>query len=292
MLPPIAAVVGCAGTRGRGRPEVTASAATAPTTAAAPPATTASHRGDPDPRPREAVLSSYKPTYIVAGPSTPNAKFQFSVKFRLFSAQGAVGGAAQPLANLYFGYTQTALWDVESPSQTTLDITHMPELFFATHTLPRRDGRLGTTVMGFQFGVQHESNGRPGLESRNVNYLYMQPALFFGTPQGLNGEIGPKLRAYFSGSGDNPDIAEYYGHVDLYGALRVANGLQAAATGRLGDDGDKGAIQLDLSYPLKRYIGGEVDTFFHVQYFNGFGESLLEYNEHSQSIRAGVSFVR
>jgi outer membrane phospholipase A len=237
-------------------------------------------------------LSSYKPIYIVAGPSVPNAKFQFSLKFRLFSPDGVVGDPVPPLSNLYFGYTQTALWDVENPSQTTLDITHMPELFFATHTLPRGDARLGSTALGFQFGVQHESNGRPGEESRNVNYLYAQPALFFGSREGLSGEIGPKVRAYFSDSGGNADIAEFYGHVELYAALRVADGLQVAATGRLGDAGDKGAIQVDVTYPLKRYIGGQVDTFFHVQYFNGFGESLLEYNEHHQRIRAGISFVR
>jgi outer membrane phospholipase A len=30
----------------------------------------------------------------------------------------------------------------------------------------------------------------------------------------------------------------------------------------------------------------------HLQYFNGFTESLLDYREHHQVIRLGVSFVR
>jgi outer membrane phospholipase A len=29
-----------------------------------------------------------------------------------------------------------------------------------------------------------------------------------------------------------------------------------------------------------------------VQYFDGYGESLLEYNRHSSTVRAGLSLVR
>jgi len=29
-----------------------------------------------------------------------------------------------------------------------------------------------------------------------------------------------------------------------------------------------------------------------VQYFDGYGESLLEYNQHSSTVRAGFSLVR
>ena len=52
------------------------------------------------------------------------------------------------------------------------------------------------------------------------------------------------------------------------------------------------AVQVDLSYPLRPLVVGGGDTYFHVQYFNGFAKSRLDYREHRQTLRAGVSFVR
>jgi outer membrane phospholipase A len=196
------------------------------------------------------------------------------------------------MSNVYFGYTQAALWDVEDPSRSTIDTTFMPELFFATLTAQRAHERLGSSALGFQAGVQHESNGRPGEDSRNVNYVYAQPTLYFGDPDGISGQFGPRFRAFFSESNDNPDIPDYYGRLEMHGALRLGRGLQLAATGRVGENADRGAFQLDLTYPLKHFIGGEVDTFLMVQYFNGFAESLLTYQEHHQTLRVGISFVR
>jgi outer membrane phospholipase A len=282
-------------TSAQGSSAATTSPATGPTS---PPSadTAIAPDDDPpavaDPRPLESQLSGYKPTYVVAGTTPPNAKFQFSVKFRVFSPDGAAGRAVSPLSNLYFGYTQASLWDVEDPSQSTIDTTFMPELFFATHTAPRAHEQLRAAALGFQAGVQHESNGQSGEDSRNVNYVYAQPTLYFGDPDGVSGQIGPRFRAFFAESDDNPDIPVYYGHLELHGALRFGRGLQVAAIGRIGENADRGAIQIDVSYPLKQQIGGEVDVFLHVQYFNGFVESLLTYQEHHETIRVGISFVR
>jgi outer membrane phospholipase A len=222
----------------------------------------------------------------------PNAKFQFSAKFRLFSPDGQAAGALPPLSMLYFGYTQAALWDVEDPSRSTIDTSFMPELFFATHTPPRAHEQLRAATLGFQAGVQHESNGRTGEDSRNVNYAYAQPVVYLGDPDGISGQVGARVRAYFAESDDNPDIPDYYGHADAYAAVRFGRGLQVAAAGRIGESGDRGAIQVDVTHPLKRYVGGDVGTFLHVQYFNGFAESLLTYREHHQTIRVGIAFVR
>ena len=271
-----------------------ATAPTATTTPAAPATTSAPSAGGPTPngpdRP-DPSLTGYEPTYLVVGPAAPNVKFQFSVKFRLFSPDGPLGRQFPPASKLYLGYTQVALWDVEEPSQTTLDTTFQPELFYATHTRPRELKRIGSTALGLQAGVKHESNGRSGPESRNVNYVYAQPTFFFGQ-QALHGEIGPRIRGYFADADDNPDINEYIGQFELHGALRFGDGLHIDAIGRLGEDGSKGAVQFDITYPLRPLIGGGVDTYFHVQYFNGFAETLLDYREHHQTIRAGISFVR
>jgi outer membrane phospholipase A len=185
-----------------------------------------------------------------------------------------------------------SLWDTEDLTNAQINTTYMPELFYATHTAAHADQRVRAEMLGFQAGIKHESNGEPDPDSRNINYAYAQPTLYFGDTNGVSGQIGPLVRVYFSQSDDNPDIEDYLGYFGLDGVLRFGRGWQVAASGRIGADPGKGAVQIDVSYPLKRFIGGQVDTFAHVQYFNGFGESIRTYNEHDQMLRVGISFVR
>jgi phospholipase A1 len=46
---------------------------------------------------------------------------------------------------------------------------------------------------------------------------------------------------------------------------------------------NRGALQLDWSIPVIEKIG------FQIQYFNGYGESLLDYNHHVN--RIGIGFI-
>ena len=61
--------------------------------------------------------------------------------------------------------------------------------------------------------------------------------------------------------------------------------------GRAGRDFDRFSTQLDLSVPV-RFRLFDFATYFLVQYFNGYGESLRSYETKSETVRAGFSFVR
>jgi outer membrane phospholipase A len=74
--------------------------------------------------------------------------------------------------------------------------------------------------------------------------------------------------------------------------LGWGRGLLLSATGRLGDDANRGALQLDLSYPLMRFLYGNVGLYLYAQYFLGYGESLLRYNERSSALRFGFALFR
>ena len=55
----------------------------------------------------------------------------------------------------------------------------------------------------------------------------------------------------------------------------------------------KESVQLDLSYPVRRSIFSGVGAFLHLQYFKGYGETLLDYDERRGSrFRIGLSIVR
>lgn len=82
---------------------------------------------------------------------------------------------------------------------------------------------------------------------------------------------------------DNPDIVDYMGNFELltvYGldkhrfTLLLRNNLQSE---------NYGALEMTWSYPI---VG---NLRFYTQYFNGYGESLIDYNTSTQRIGMGVA---
>ena len=72
----------------------------------------------------------------------------------------------------------------------------------------------------------------------------------------------------------------------------LRDSLQLAAIGRIGRDGNKGSIQLDLTYPLTTLLKGNMDLSLDAQYFYGYGDTLLTYNQRSSIFRFGLALVR
>jgi len=61
----------------------------------------------------------------------------------------------------------------------------------------------------------------------------------------------------------------------------------------VGDDWDKGSVQMDLSYPLRKFtLFKWLDVYAHAQIYTGYGESLLRYNGERHDVRFGLSLVR
>ena len=52
-----------------------------------------------------------------------------------------------------------------------------------------------------------------------------------------------------------------------------------------------GAMQADLTVPTSVF-SGSFATYLHIQYWSGFGGSLLHYDRRTDIVRAGFSLVR
>jgi phospholipase A1 len=233
----------------------------------------------------------HEPLYFIAGTESPNAKFQISLKYQVFTSEGKYARRVPELQCFYLGYTQTSLWDWSQPSAPFFDSSYKPELLYASDWVKpdRWAHRFG---LRFQTGLQHESNGRDGESSRSLNIVYVKPTLAFGPADGFQMILMPRAWVYVGSLSDNPELAEYWGYAGLRMVLGWNQGLQLSALGRVGDRFDRGALQLDLTYPLWKIPLVRSSMFLHLQYFTGYGESLLEYNERSDAFRAGFSLFR
>lgn len=284
------------------RPRVAAPAAgTAPT---APPQTTSvvgerislerATRGNPF------VITPHRPNYVlpVTYSVNPNAepfggtegslnkaemKFQLSVKTvvaqDLFNGRGA----------LFFAYTNQSWWQAYSRrfSSPFRETNHEPEVFL---TYLNNWRILGFDNRLLRVGLSHQSNGRSGTLSRSWNRLYADIVLERGPlvlsikpwyripedeKQGLNDPTGD----------DNPDIDEYLGYGELrFLYKRKRHTLSGMFRHNLRREGH-GAVEINYSFPFSPKIRG------YAQIFNGYGESLIDYNAPITRIGVGVALT-
>lgn len=261
-------------------------------------------------------ISSYDPVYFaVGGRERLNARFQFSFKFRVFEPSPAHTPWPEQLArDLYVAYTQTSIWDLEAFSKPFYDSSYKPTIFLL-HDFPR----IGNSSARFsvQTGAQHESNGKGGLapatpstglgspttaqrhpsDSRSVNSLYFAPKIRWTADNDLFFELGVRASAYFQ-TDENPDIANYRGHVELTLRAGYDRGFQLATLLR-GDPQAHGSIEFNATWPaietplLKLVLPASLGGYAQIQYFNGYGESLLDYDvRRKDQLRFGLTIVR
>lgn len=235
------------------------------------------------------ALSFHEPMYFLVGGRNPtSARFQLSFRYRLFGDHGVVAENFPHAGGLYFGYTQTSLWDLQAQSKPFRDTSFRPSLFYRWTLIDPADGRFVTLAGGYE----HESNGRSEEDSRSIDTLFVRAEgrHYFGDGRTYVG-IAPKLWTYLDKS-DNPHIDDYRGNGELGVRLGRDDGLMLAAAYRRGNAG-KSATQVDLSYPLRQSIFSGVGAFVHVQYLNGYGQTLMDYDVASGAqVRVGFSLVR
>lgn len=235
------------------------------------------------------ALGFHEPMYFLVGGKDPvSARFQFSFRYRIFDDQGVVAETLPVASGLYFGFTQTSLWDLQSESKPFRDSSFRPSLFYRWAVDdPQRRGSLALSG-----GYEHESNGKEDMPSRSIDTLFVRAeARLRLDDAGTFLGIAPKVWTYLDRE-DNPDIARYRGHAEL--GLRIGrdDALMFSTLIRRGSDGKLGT-QYDLSYPLRRSVFSGVGAFVHLQAFKGYGETLLEYDQNKEAqYRIGVSLVR
>jgi phospholipase A1/A2 len=235
-------------------------------------------------------FSLHEPIYFIAGDQAPNARVQLSFKYQMFNDTGWFIQEQPWLRNLHFAYTQTSLWDWSAPSAPFFDTSYQPAFLYSQERF-FGGGERDKFRFDWQMGLQHESNGQAEPDSRSLNIAFVRPTVVFGRNDSFQLTLQPRVWAYIGGLSENRDLDDYRGYGDLRVVLGWRRGLQLATTGRIGADGKNHSVQLDLTYPVMRLLRNS-SAYLHAQYFTGYGESLLNYNERSDVFRFGFALYR
>ncbi|GAB4361844.1 MAG: hypothetical protein Kow00128_01030 [Deltaproteobacteria bacterium] len=200
-------------------------------------------------------------------------QFQLSVKVKL--GENLLGRNL----DLWAAYTQLSFWqfydfDGSAPFRET---NFEPEILLDLRTDYRILGLRGRILA---LSLDHQSNGRGEPLSRSWNRVVGNAAF----------ERGPVvlwLRAWYripeaARDDDNPGIERYLGYGEAQLSwFRMGTRLGLLWRNNLRSRGNRGAVRLTASFPLLRRVSG------YLLFFNGYGESLLDYNAHSNRFGAG-----
>ncbi len=221
----------------------------------------------------------YKDNYFIFGPSVgpkptkqnTNIKFQISIAQRLTRASLPWG------TYFYLFYTQKCFWNVLENSMPMTDLNFNPGLGL-TKPLFVKNRYIGKLT----FILEHESNGRDSIQSRSWN----RAALAANVIVTKNLMVHGKIWVPIVDGENNRDIVDYCGFWQA--------GFQVLSDNRRFNAGLtfvkrkgwnlNGNVIIDLSYRIFK----RDNQYLFLQYYNGYGEGLLEYNKFHSQLRLGL----
>lgn len=212
------------------------------------------------------------------------AKFQVSLKYKITEDIFVEN------LDLNAAFTATSWWQSYNSDISAVfrETNYEPELILS-YSQPW--SLLGLNIDHTTLSFNHQSNGQAGTLSRSWNRLIAGFTVvddnliwnlkaWYRLPEDAKTEINsPK-------GDDNPNIENYlgYGELGLLWKVNEYHNIDFMLRNNLKND-NKGALQIGWSFPLSTHLRG------YVEYFNGYGESLIYYNENISRIGIGVKLT-
>ena len=221
----------------------------------------------------------YKDNYFIAGtsigpkPTNTNS----DVKFQISIAQRLTKSTLPFNTYLYLFYSQKCMWNVFEESMPMRDLNFNPGIGLAKYLFVK-DRYIGKVSLI----VEHESNGRDGAESRSWNKISLAANILIDPNFMVHGKVWIPI---VDGQ-NNKDILDYSGIYQMgmtYTSPNKRFGAALTLIKRRGWNLNYNSIW-EINY---RLFKGENQYLF-LQYYNGYGECLLDYNKFHSRLRLGI----
>lgn len=238
------------------------------------------------------LLSPHQPNYILPASYNdkpneeawqqikPGAEINhMEVKFQLSGKIKVWDDLYNDNWDLWLGYTQTAWWQLYNSDESApfRETNYSPEVFASYYS---NLNTLGFTLLETDLGFIHQSNGRAELLSRSWNRIYANFKL-------ARGNFLLSLQPWYripedDDDDDNPDIHKYMGYGNYRLSYKNGGHLYSILLRNNFASDNKGGVELSWAFPV-------YDTVkVYLQYYNGYGESLIDYNHYVNRASLGI----
>ncbi|MBU8871719.1 MAG: phospholipase A [Gemmatimonadales bacterium] len=224
-------------------------------------------------------------------PVSDQVRFKVSIQYLAIGKPGYPNG-------LFGAFTQDTFWNIYDKSAPIYDTNFIPELFFRHGFVREQKNKSWNDITGLRFGVRHHSNGRDEYDSRSWNRI-------FGTAEWGNHQksqlyASASLWHVWSEGGESHDTYKYLGRGELrvdfkplwkfnYKDLATMGmSLRVPILGRQIIPAVELALYVGLIKKSSEYFAPSVM----IQYYDGYGYTLLDYKQHVRAIRVGFATVR
>lgn len=220
----------------------------------------------------------YKDNYFIFGPAigqkinkhNTNAKFQISISQKLTKSTLPWN------TYLYLFYTQKVFWNVLEESLPMTDLNFNPGIGLAKPLFVKNRYIGKLTLM-----LEHESNGRDNDESRSWNKIsfagniIVDPSLM----------VHAKFWIPIVDGEHNRDILDYCGIYQVGTSYLSPNRRWSGSVVLVKRRGWN--LNYNTIVELSWRLGNKQNQSLFLQYYNGYGEGLLDYNKFHSQLRVG-----
>ncbi|MFC1503106.1 phospholipase A [Pseudomonadota bacterium] len=221
-------------------------------------------------KPNEEIWQQIKPD---AELNHTEVKFQLSGKIKFWD------DLYNDNWDFWFGYTQTSWWQLYNSDESApfRETNYTPEFFASYYS---NINILGLTLVETDLGFIHQSNGRAEALSRSWNRIYADFQL-------AKGNFLLSLKPWYripedDEDDDNPDIHKFLGYGEARLTYKQDQHLYSLLLRNNLASDNKGAVEFSWAFPIYRGLKG------YFQYYNGYGESLIDYDHYVNRASLGI----
>ena len=221
----------------------------------------------------------YKDNYFIFGTTVGQrpTKENSNVKFQISVAQRLTRSTLPWGTYLYLFYTQKVFWNVLENSMPMTDLNFNPGIGLAK-PLFVKNRFIGKLF----FLIEHESNGKDGDASRSWNKVSLGANIMVDPNLVVHGKVWLPIVDGMN----NKDILDYSGiyqvGLQLFSNNRRFGGSCVLVKRR--------GWRLSYNTTLELFwrVWKRDNQFLFLQYYNGYGEGLLDYNRYHSQLRIGL----
>lgn len=223
----------------------------------------------------------YKDNYFTVGTNpfrkptglNSDVKFQISVAIRLTE------NTLPWQSYIFLMYTQKTFWNVFQESMPMRDINFNPGVGWSRPFF-NKDRYVGKLTLM----VEHESNGRDGEASRSWNRISMYGSTMIDEWLMVHAKVWIPI----IDSGNNRDILKYAGI--FQGGMVVTTPDKEWSWGLTWVKRQGFNLNFNTIFEMSWRVSDKMNLNLFLQYYNGYGENLIDYNQFHNRVRVGIVF--